>query len=234
MKVKSTNLLIVCGVLLCGSVSFANDKATNKSNKNIELTADKAVQDKTVLDKTVRNKAVHNKPAPAQTNRSEIDRSETSRAEDLSKGTSQSQSQELSLELLTFLAEFSDDDGDVIDPETLDPITSDNNDHKNSSDQTPQQKASRQSTKHSTQITCNQHPSEAETNASESTQHNPQIKGKQLAKSQPDTQENVNTSDTGRRINTNINTDNNENSINCISDTVKQTARSKKETINDV
>ena len=219
LKVKSTNLLIVCGVLLCGSVSFANDKAINKSDKNIELTADKAV---------------HNKPAPAQTNHSEIDRSETSRAEELSKGTSQSQSQELSLELLTFLAEFSDDDGDVIDPETLDPITSDNNDHKNSSDQTPQQKASRQSTKHSTQITCNQHPSEAETNASESTQHNPQIKGKQLAKSQPDTQENVNTSDTGRRINTNINTDNNENSINCISDTVKQTARSKKETINDV
>jgi hypothetical protein len=219
LKVKSTNLLIVCGVLLCGSVSFANDKAINKPDKNIELTADKAV---------------HNKPAPAQTDRSEIDRSETSRAEDLSKGTSQSQSQELSLELLTFLAEFSDDDGDVIDPETLDPITSDNNDHKNSSDQTPQQKASRQSTKHSTQITCNQHPPEAETNASEITQHNPQIKGKQLAKSQPDTQENVNTSDTGRRINTNINTDNNENSINCISDTVKQTARSKKETINDV
>jgi len=210
--------------LLCGSVSFANDKAINKSDKNIELTADKAV-----LDKTVRDKAVHNKPPPAQT-----DRSETSRAEELSKGTSQSQSQELSLELLTFLAEFSDDDGDVIDPETLDPITSDNNDHKNSSNQTPQQKASRQSTKNSTQITCNQHPSEAETNASEITQHNPQLKGKQLAKSQPDTQENVNTSGTGRRIDTNINTDNNENSINCISDTVKQTARSKKETINDV
>ena len=74
--------------MLCGSVSFANDKAINKSDKNIGLTADKAVLDK----------AVHDKPAPAQTNRSEIDRSETSRAEELSKGTSQSQSQELSLE----------------------------------------------------------------------------------------------------------------------------------------
>lgn len=216
----------------------APSKATSSKIASSKTASVKTASAKTVpseLEKPETSR-VADKSVTVQNSTSKCQTDDRQTSDDPTQELSQAKSHELSLELLTFLGEFSDDDGEVIDPETLDPIASDGSDQQNNSNQAIQQDISKQRVSQPAQSHHGRPSSEPQTNGTDIRQSNTQAEAEPLVKSQPDKPINVNDTYTSadKTIDTNEHTNRNDNSTNCHSNTVKQTARSVKETINDV